>query len=304
MELTQVINVCTCASKRITSNKSQLHISNSKINIVFSRYAFLRPSNECFCGNVIGPEFSSTPCNISCVNCISQSELVDVFKAAHRNECKTFFLSNMLIVYVFPVPGPCKNLRVSNVTDTSARLTWELPRSFDPIIFYQIQGQILSTTATYKLNPISLRYFEATSADLSSLHPSTEYNLTIYAANKEGNGEKASYKFTTQIGGGLYYFNYYYNLFYIMPFLEPDHTPSSPTIIRQNNTNIEIYIKSVTNNNGPVSKYIVIVKNMNSVQIFEPTNLKNYEDANRDGLSYYIAAELDPLVNKFQKRYT
>lgn len=50
-----------------------------------------------------------------------------------------------------------------------------------------------------------------------------------------------------------------------------------------------------TNNNGPISSYLIIVKNMNSVQAFDKDHLISYHDAIRDGISYYIAAELTPM---------
>lgn len=78
---------------------------------------------------------------------------------------------------------------------------WNSPATFHPIDYYQIKGKIVHTYATYKLSPFSLRYYEGTAVDLSSLHPGTKYNLTIYAVNKEGPGEEVNYIFDTNIGG-------------------------------------------------------------------------------------------------------
>lgn len=46
-----------------------------------------------------------------------------------------------------------------------------------------------------------MRYYEGTKVDLSSLHPGTKYNLTIYAVNKEGKGEEVNHVFETEIEG-------------------------------------------------------------------------------------------------------
>lgn len=85
-----------------------------------------------------------------------------------------------------------------------------------------------------------------------------------------------------------------------MILVEPDHQPLPPKLIYQNDTLAKIHITPVINNNGPLSEYVVIVRNMNSVQTFDPENLKTYDEARRDGISYYIAVELDPQVcNKY-----
>lgn len=232
-------------------------------------------NGDCNCGNAIGIHFNDEPCNISCVNCSSQSKLVDLFKAAI-------------------VPGPCKNVRITNITDTTARLTWDVPPSFEPIKYYKIEGNVINTFSNDKLNPFDLRYFDNSVVDLPSLNPGTEYNLTLYAVNDEGIGEKVYQTFTTQIGGNIIFYDL--KLFLSNSFLEPDHEPLPPRISYQNDTIAQIHITPVLNNNGPVSKYLIIVKSLNSVQTFDPDNLKNYEDAKKDGMSYYIAAELERSV--------
>lgn len=101
------------------------------------------------------------------------------------------------------MPGPCKNVIITKITDTTARLTWDAPPSFEPIKYYKIEGTVIKTFADHKLNQFNLRYDDNTVVDLPSLNPGTEYNLTLYAVNNEGVGEKVYHTFTTQIGGIL-----------------------------------------------------------------------------------------------------
>lgn len=67
-------------------------------------------------------------------------------------------------------------------------------------------------------------------------------------------------------------------------------------MVYENDTVAQIQIIPTINNNGPTTSYIVIVKNMNSVQAFDLEYLIKYDIANRDGISYYITAELNPTV--------
>lgn len=59
---------------------------------------------------------------------------------------------------------------------------------------------------------------------------------------------------------------------------------------------MKISMHPVINNNGPVTSYLIVVVNIDEIQPFQPSNLKNYREALNEGMTYYIAAEIPPKV--------
>lgn len=78
---------------------------------------------------------------------------------------------------------------------------------------------------------------------------------------------------------------------------DPDNLPAKPEIISHEGSKIKIKMMSTINNNGPVTAYRIIVVDEDVKQGFEKDSVLSYEEAKKNGLSYYIAAELDPKVN-------
>lgn len=58
-----------------------------------------------------------------------------------------------------------------------------------------------------------------------------------------------------------------------------------------------VRLNSVINNNGPITTYQVIVMEESDKIGFQPETLTTYHEAIKDGLHYYIAAELEPKVS-------
>lgn len=58
-----------------------------------------------------------------------------------------------------------------------------------------------------------------------------------------------------------------------------------------------VQLKPTTNNNGPITSYLVGLINADSIEELEADNFKSYREANNDGLSYYITAEIPPQVS-------
>lgn len=56
-------------------------------------------------------------------------------------------------------------------------------------------------------------------------------------------------------------------------------------------------ISPTMNNNGPISFYRIVVMNTDQMQLFQQDLLVPYDQANLDGLSYYIAADTPPQVS-------
>lgn len=59
---------------------------------------------------------------------------------------------------------------------------------------------------------------------------------------------------------------------------------------------MKVRLNSVVNNNGPVTAYQVIVMEESDKIGFQPESLAPYHEAKKEGLHYYVAAELDPKV--------
>lgn len=57
-----------------------------------------------------------------------------------------------------------------------------------------------------------------------------------------------------------------------------------------------VKLNSVINNNGPITAYQVIVMEESDKIGFQPETLTTYHNAKKEGLHYYVAAELDPKV--------
>lgn len=67
--------------------------------------------------------------------------------------------------------------------------------------------------------------------------------------------------------------------------------------MKNHGTKIEVRLAETINNNGPITSYLVVVINQDNQQIFQEELLKSYDEAKRDGVTYYIAAELNPNVS-------
>lgn len=59
---------------------------------------------------------------------------------------------------------------------------------------------------------------------------------------------------------------------------------------------MEVKLTSAVNNNGPITAYRIIVVKSDDNQGFQQDDVFSYEEAQKHGLSYYISAEIKPLV--------
>lgn len=80
--------------------------------------------------------------------------------------------------------------------------------------------------------------------------------------------------------------------------LDPENLPPQPVIVSNDGNKMQIKISPVTNNNGPVTAYRIVVVNSDEKMGFQQDVVLPYEEAKNNGLSYYIAAELFPYVCK------
>lgn len=226
----------------------------------FYRYAFIRETGNCICGNYLGDQKSAERCVDFCHDCEQlKPYLADVFYTG------------------ITVSGPPRNLTVSNVTDTEARLDWTEPESYLNIEKYLVHLTALHTYSTNKLPDPQFEYANNTvHVELASLNPATIYNVSVQAMPYKGQGAAVAHsQFETQMG-------------------DPDNAPEPPQVLKRDGATMTVRFQPVTNNNGPVTSYLVAVINSGSIQIAHTDNLKAYYEARNDGLTYYIAAELKP----------
>lgn len=78
--------------------------------------------------------------------------------------------------------------------------------------------------------------------------------------------------------------------------LEPENLPPQPEILKNDGTKMEVKLTAAVNNNGPITAYRIIVVRSDDNQGFQQDNVFSYEEAQKHGLSYYISAEIKPLV--------
>lgn len=120
---------------------------------------------------------------------------------------------------------------------------------------------------------------EDTQVELVNLHPATRYNITVVCDSNGGEGGQTAIVAETEIG-------------------IPDVEPEQPKVLSQNDTQLVIEMKSTGNNNGPISFYRIVVQFIDTglMQTIDESLLAAYRQSQDDGLSYYIAAELELLV--------
>lgn len=123
--------------------------------------------------------------------------------------------------------------------------------------------------------------------ELVNLLPGTKYNISITSRSVDfGDGGSNSILSETIIG-------------------VPEPEPAQPRIISRNGQQLEIEIPNPVNYHGPINRIHIIVLFVDSElsQSFDEKILTNYNQAQEDGTSYYIAAELEYEVRTCVIRY-
>jgi hypothetical protein len=83
--------------------------------------------------------------------------------------------------------------------------------------------------------------------------------------------------------------------FFVVTFPEPEE-PELPRILRRDKGQAVVQLSPAVNENGPITAYRIVVVYETGRQAFRQDMLKSFHEAELEGLSYYIAAELDPQV--------
>lgn len=178
-------------------------------------------------------------------------------------------------------PGPVTNIKFKNITEDTISLAWNPPDSNFLLDRYVVRAEVLQTYSTRQLiNPEWTAPREDRQFDLVGLHPGTKYNITIISLAQGGDVNTAPGTISlvewTEVG-------------------EPDNEPLEPKVLSADETSQIIELYPVVNNNGPITKYqlVVITVTFGLVQTFEESLLRSYNQSQEEGTQYYIAAELE-----------
>lgn len=173
------------------------------------------------------------------------------------------------------------NVLFKNISENSMSLSWSPPDSNALLGHYKIRADVLKTYSSRPLNsPQWTLGREERAFDLVDLHPGTQYNVTIQSVGEDGespDGGSISLIEWTEVG-------------------VPDQEPEEPKVLSKDDTTQIVEIRPVlNNNNGPVSKYqlVVIFVTYGLMQTFDESMLRSYNESQEEGIQYYIAAELD-----------
>uniref|UniRef100_T1P8M4 Protein tyrosine kinase n=1 Tax=Musca domestica TaxID=7370 RepID=T1P8M4_MUSDO len=199
-----------------------------------------------------------------------------------------------------------KELQVVNATENSLTISW-LPHNpmkhfiagVESTPMIRITNYMIKTERlhTYSMQPFFpqpefIVQGNETKFEITDLHPATRYQITVQSLC-ESNTQGASKCGTSVVEGTTL-------------IGEPSPMPPPPKVLTTTDKTITIQIKPVRNNNGPVTKVLVIVEHVDDAitQPFDSALLGSHSEAEENGLPYYIAAELDydrPGDNKTRK---
>lgn len=100
------------------------------------------------------------------------------------------------------MPGPPRNVQITNITENSLRISWQEPESFVEISKYKIKTIILRTYTNFSRNNIEWMYSNNTlQTEIITLLPATKYNITLSTISPDGDGAMVSRVIKTKFAG-------------------------------------------------------------------------------------------------------
>lgn len=238
----------------------------------FCRYSVLYDST-CFCENILKEsKVEQEKCNQKCPTIYGND--TDVICGGDEVESIYGTGSNL--------PDPVKNLQIKSTSEDKILLTFDNPqRNGSELTEFEAYAVVLSTYSTIpwaSRNHTKKFSKSMQRIEFSDLTPSTEYNISIISKNGDSEGGISSIIAKTKLA-------------------EPDPKPAPPKIINQKSGYVTIEIGREVNNNGPISNYLIVIHFVDDELIhdFDASLLTSFQKAQDDGLSYYIAAEIEPF---------
>lgn len=179
------------------------------------------------------------------------------------------------------VPDPPQNAYLVNSTEYSFNISWELPKKKNGIL------------KNYRVNITAVKSFNETITGTDSycivnytpiycnfedLYPATLYNISIEASTSAGYGSPLYIQFTTR---------------HSVPVIDEE-----PKVLDVTDTTIDLAIKPLKFDKGPISEYHIIVQlksKLNKREIKLPDiELVNYNASREQDLNYYSSGRLTP----------
>lgn len=228
----------------------------------FFRYAFFKNAQACYCGGSYG-RYRPAECPKLC-------------RATDSASCEES-VSNAVLDTGWMVPGPPASLELYNATDTSVQAVWTLPVALNDVFsdYIVVANAINTFYTTNQLEPRQWVFPNSTlKAGLPDLHPGTQYNISVATYSQHVTGVNIADTIWTEIG-------------------EPEE-PTVPRIIKRNKGQVVVELSPAVNENGPITAYRIVVVYETGRSAFRKDMLASFEEAQSEGLPYYIAAELDP----------
>jgi len=228
----------------------------------FYKYAGLQGGDRCYCGGSFG-KYGPGQCTVEC--------------RASQNETCGGASSNSVFSTGFKVPGPPKSVELVRKTTESLYVQWTPPESSNGVITeYKIQVAL-----NYSYHPDQKRFsskllrFSDTSdtASINDLLPGTLYNISISASSSEGSGPATSKLLWTEVG-------------------QP-RKPTPPQLLNKDG-HLQVKLSPSEEYGGPITSYQIIVIDESNPTPFTSESLYGYDKARRNGLTYWIAAQLSP----------
>ncbi|EDV93133.1 putative tyrosine-protein kinase Wsck [Drosophila grimshawi] len=253
------------------------------------RYAVLA-AEKCFCANQLEPQQKQDE-NLCHTRCMAN-------KAQY---CGGVGVHSYYSTTLLRQPAP-HHLRMVNSSENSISLAWDaygssklllagaaeaLAPQTQQIANFLIRCRVMQTYSTLPAfqQPEFIVQGTETRFELTDLQPATLYNISVRAicvqkqqqmGDEENECGHATIMASTEVG-------------------LPSPAPAQPKILTRTENTITVELAPVHNNNGPVTKLLVIVEFVDNAlsQPFDAQLLGSWQDAQQNGVPYYIAAELD-----------
>lgn len=249
-----------------------LNLTSCCIQQFAFRYSVFN-DDKCSCENKLkGAEFEGSMCSRKCRNDMENVE-------CGGDDTESIFETGSNL------PGAVKTLDIVEVFEDKITISFDPPeRNGTELTGYEINANVIKTFST---SPWSMRNHtwkaqkSAHKFDLSNLTPATQYSIFVVSKNGDADGGESKVVASTRLA-------------------QPDPKPDPPRILEKSSGNVKIEIKRAKNNNGPISKYLVVVHFVDNELIhdFEESLLTTYQKAQDDGLSYYITGEIDAFAEE------
>ncbi|CAG0888523.1 unnamed protein product [Darwinula stevensoni] len=228
----------------------------------FYKVAALFDGGTCLCGSSYGregPAHCNKVCRGNSTQVCGDTSAISVFFTGHN------------------APGPPASLDLVNSTGLMT-IRWSTPLVTNgELTQYRIWLMASFSYSQVEGLPPGLEWIVTSGKDQSQLvgvRPGTQYNVSVAASNKAGEGPPTSKLFWSKLG-------------------DPP-IPHTPELIDIGDETLTMHLEPVLATNGPISAYQVIAIDESSPVVFNPKMLTDWSHANSEGIPYYIAAEIPP----------